>query len=135
MVVGAALLDRSGANGSHVLAACRADPPGLAGQWEFPGGKVEPGETDVEALVRECREELGVEIRIGPRLGADLPIRPGTVLRVWIAHIVWGGPRPLVHSELRWLAGHEVYDVPWLPADLPLVGRLEALLRGEPHGP
>ena len=52
----------------RVLACARAHPPELAGFWEFPGGKVEPGETEVEALVRECVEEIGVRVEVGERL-------------------------------------------------------------------
>lgn len=131
MVVGAALLDRPDPYGASVLAACRSGPPALAGQWEFPGGKVEPEETDLDALTRECREELGVDVRPGRRLGADLPIGQWSVLRVWVAHLLSGVPEPRVHAELRWLTADQLSDVPWLPADLPLVALLGALLRGE----
>ncbi|RCV47194.1 NUDIX domain-containing protein, partial [Marinitenerispora sediminis] len=66
IVVGAAIV-RDGV----LLAAQRAEPPQMRGRWELPGGKVDPGESDEEALVRECREELGVRIRPVHRLGAD----------------------------------------------------------------
>jgi 8-oxo-dGTP diphosphatase len=118
VVVGAAILD-----GGRLLAARRSEPPALAGGWELPGGKVEPGEDDQAALVRECREELGVEIALGERVGGDWPMPgPTLLLRVWTATVVAGEPRPLEdHSELRWLAPHEWYDVAWLAADLPVV--------------
>ena len=90
--------------------------------WEFPGGKVEGGESDLAALVRECAEELGVEIVPEDRLGPDVPLPGGrAVLRVWVARIVRGEPRALEHRSLRWLAADELGDVPWLPADAPLV--------------
>jgi 8-oxo-dGTP diphosphatase len=99
--------------------------------WEFPGGKVEDGETDRAALVRECAEELGVEVEIGARLGPDVPLPDGgAVLRVWFARIVRGTPRALEHRSLRWLAVGELGDVPWLPADVPLVDQLRRELRG-----
>jgi len=105
----------------RVLAAQRGYPAALAGRWELPGGKVEPGEDDVGALIRECREELGVTIEVGDRLGADLPaVDPSMSLRVWWARIVSGEPRPREHAELRWLAAGELDDVDWLPADRPL---------------
>lgn len=114
-VVGAAIV-RDG----RVLAARRSAPPATAGGWEFPGGKVEPGESEVGALVRECREELGVEIRVGALLGAVEP--SGFVLRVYRAELLAGEPQPLQdHDELRWLAADQLAEVPWLPADLPLL--------------
>jgi 8-oxo-dGTP diphosphatase len=115
VVVGAAIV-RDG----RVLAARRSAPAAVAGGWEFPGGKVEPGESEMDALVRECREELGVEIRVGALLGTVA--RDGFVLRVYQAVLVAGEPLPLQdHDELRWLAAGDVTEVPWLPADMPLL--------------
>ncbi len=113
LVVGAAIIVDG-----RLLAAQRTEPPELAGGWEFPGGKVEPGETDHEAIVRECREELGIEISVGCRVGDDWPLNNGYFMHVWTAGIVDGEPKALEHSELRWLAEAELLDVPWLPADL-----------------
>jgi 8-oxo-dGTP diphosphatase len=116
-VVGAAILD-----GNRLLAARRLEPPDLAGGWELPGGKVDPGETDEQALVRECHEELGVVIRLLDRVGADWPMGTTAILRVWTAEVVDGTPQPLEdHSELRWLEPSQWYDVEWLAADLPVV--------------
>lgn len=126
IVVGAAIV-----SGGRLLAAQRSEPPELAGWWEFPGGKVEPGEAELDALVRECKEELGVEVAITGRIAGDWPLKPGYVLRVWTAVIVAGDPQPLEdHSALRWLAADELYDVPWLPADLPVVAVLVGRLMG-----
>jgi 8-oxo-dGTP diphosphatase len=123
-VVGAAILD-----GDRLLAARRLEPPELAGGWELPGGKVDPGETDEQALVRECREELGVLIRLVDRVGGDWPMGTTAILRVWTAEVVDGTPQPLEdHSELRWLEPSEWYDVEWLAADLPVVRALERLV-------
>lgn len=124
IVVGAAILD-----GDRLLAARRLEPPALAGGWELPGGKVEPGEDDVAALVRECAEELGVVIAVRQRLGGDWPMSGDAVLRVWTAAIRSGTPRALVdHSEVRWLERGQWYDVAWLAADRPVVRALEALV-------
>lgn len=116
VVVGAALRDAAG----RLLAARRVTPPG----WEFPGGKVEPGETEPAALVRECREELGVDVEVGHRVGPDVPMPGGLVLRVWTARPVGGQPVRLEHAELRWLAPDQLHTVDWLPADRPVVTAL-----------
>jgi 8-oxo-dGTP diphosphatase len=123
IVVGAAIID-----GDRVLAAQRSEPPSLAGLWEFPGGKVDPDETDEAALVRECREELGVDVMLGARIGRDWPIGEYGVLRVWLATVVSGKVRATEHSALRWLAVEELLDVEWLAADLPVVELLGGIL-------
>jgi 8-oxo-dGTP diphosphatase len=113
-----------------VLGCERADPPEVAGKWEFPGGKVEPGETDIDALVRECEEELGVLITVGDRVGGDVPLAHGrALLRVWLARLIRGEPQPLEHASLRWLAADELNSVEWLPADAPIVAELRGLLK------
>jgi 8-oxo-dGTP diphosphatase len=122
VVVGAAII-----SGGRLLAAQRAEPPALAGGWEFPGGKVDPGESDEDALIRECHEELGVKIALDVRIGGDWPLSLGGVLRVWTARIVEGEARALEHLALRWLAPGELYDVEWLPGDLPIVEAVRRL--------
>ncbi len=122
-VVGAALL-RDG----HVLASRRKAPPRLAGGWEFAGGKVEPGESDEQALRRELLEELGCEAVIGDRIGPDLPIGHTAVLRVYLAELVRGEPLLRDHDAHRWLAWHELDDVAWLEVDAPVVDALRSLL-------
>jgi 8-oxo-dGTP diphosphatase len=124
-VVGAALL-----RGDRVLASRRTGPPHLAGYWEFPGGKVEDGESDVQALVRELREELGCEAEIGARLGHDLLIGETAVLRVYLARLLAGEPQLVDHDAHRWLSADELDDVPWIPVDRPLVALLGDQLRG-----
>ncbi|HVM27113.1 MAG TPA: NUDIX domain-containing protein [Mycobacteriales bacterium] len=127
-VVGAALV-RTGVDGvRRVLASRRTEPPHLAGFWEFPGGKVDPGETDAEALVRELREELEVEAAVEDRLGADLPIGDTAVLRVYLARLMSGEPALVDHDAHRWLAAGELDQVPWIPVDRPLVDDLRRLL-------
>ena len=128
-VVGAALV-RTGDDGvRRVLASRRTEPPQLAGYWEFPGGKVDAGETDVEALVRELREELHLETAVEDRLGGDLLIGETAVLRVYLARVLSDGEPALVdHDAHRWLAVDELDDVAWIPVDRPLVEQLRALL-------
>jgi 8-oxo-dGTP diphosphatase len=118
-VVGAALFDEG-----RLLAARRSAPPELAGRWELPGGKVEEGEAPEEALVRELREELGVDARAVGRVPGEWPLREPYVLRVWTAALEPGSPAPEPlqdHDELRWLGPEEIWDVDWLDQDVPAV--------------
>ena len=116
-VVGAVIID-----GGRVLAARRIKPPELAGQWEFPGGKVEPGETPEEALRREVAEELGLSITVGEELKPERgvwTISPRYVLRLFVATIS-AGAEPAVgkdHDQFRWLAEPELDGMAWLDAD------------------
>jgi 8-oxo-dGTP diphosphatase len=116
VVVSAALLDGAG----RVLAARRREPAG----WELPGGKVEPGESEPAALVRECREELGVTVEVGHRVGPDVPVAGGWTLRAWTGRVVAGEPAALEHAELRWVPYAELPGLDWLPADRPAVAEL-----------
>ncbi|MEU7643274.1 (deoxy)nucleoside triphosphate pyrophosphohydrolase [Streptomyces huasconensis] len=125
IVVGAALYDDG-----RLLAARRSAPPELAGGWELPGGKVEPGERCEDALVRELREELGVEAEVVERVPGQWPLAKGYVLRVWTARLRSGDPAPLQdHDELRWLTPDQVWSVEWLAADVPAVTAALAVAR------
>ena len=128
-VVGAAVVD-----GDRVLVAQRSGGP-FDGQWEFPGGKVEPGESDLAALVRECAEELGVRIRPETFLGEALLDgvvgggAPGTsTLRLWSARLVEGRPVAREHTQLRWVLAAELEDLDWIRADRPLLPAVRRLL-------
>jgi 8-oxo-dGTP diphosphatase len=123
VVVGAAIV-RAG----RVLAARRTAPASAAGRWEFPGGKVEPGETDASSLVREVEEELGVRVRVERWLQGEEPIGERYRLRVALATLVEGEPAPAEHDQVRWLAADELDDVAWLDADRPFLTELSALL-------
>lgn len=129
-VVGAAIV-RTGPDGVRRVLACRrTEPPHLAGRWEFPGGKVDPGEDDEQALVRELSEELVVQAEVGDRIGPDLPIGGTAVLRVYLTRLVAGEPVRVDHDEHRWLAAAELDDVAWIPVDRPVVEALRGLLAG-----
>ncbi|MFC9925628.1 (deoxy)nucleoside triphosphate pyrophosphohydrolase [Streptomyces sp. NPDC127190] len=129
VVVGAALFD-----GGRLLAARRSAPAELAGRWELPGGKVEPGERPEDALVRELREELGVDAEPVERVPGEWPLRAPYVFRVWTARLRPGSaaPRPLEdHDDLRWLGPDEIWDVAWLDQDVPAVREAAARLAAD----
>ena len=109
-----------------VLLARRRHPPRLAGRWELPGGKVEPGESDAGALTRECREELDVEIRVIARIGPQIVTVDGHgALRAYLAEIVDGRePRAIDHDELRWVRADDLGSLDLLEPDRPLVDAL-----------
>ena len=119
LVVGAAIL-RHGT----VLAARRTTPAGAAGRWEFPGGKVEPGETAAAALVREVGEELGCAIEVTGWLAGEGLIGERYVLRLATARIATGEPRPVEHDLVRWLAPGDLEQVDWLEPDRPFLDQL-----------
>jgi 8-oxo-dGTP diphosphatase len=131
-VVGAAIVDDLTLP-TTLLSGRRSEPPALAGGWELPGGKVEPGELPQDALLREIREELGVEIELGALVpgpvGGAWPLGERYLMRVWLARVTVGEPRPLEdHDQLRWLSKEELYVVGWLPADLPIMAAVAALM-------
>jgi 8-oxo-dGTP diphosphatase len=123
VVVGVALL-RDG----RVLAARRPAGQNSRGGWEFPGGKVEPGESDRDAAVREIREELGLEVEVGPSLGPDQRAGDRYLFRVYVGRVLAGEPVLHEHSEVRWLTADELYDVDWLAADRPFLEPLRGVI-------
>jgi 8-oxo-dGTP diphosphatase len=125
VVVGAAIV----ADG-RVLTAQRDRPPAAAGRWEFPGGKVEPGEDERAALARECEEELAADVCVGDRLGPDLVLANGWVLRLYLARLADGAlPVAAEHRQLRWVPVDRLSGVDWLPADRIVVPGLAVAMR------
>ncbi|MGZ5399689.1 MAG: (deoxy)nucleoside triphosphate pyrophosphohydrolase [Nocardioides sp.] len=118
-VVGAAIL-RHGT----VLAARRTAPAETAGRWEFPGGKVEPGESPEAALVREIDEELGCRVAVTGWLAGVAPIGDHHELAVATCAIIRGEPDPVEHDITRWLTSEQLDEVDWLEPDLPFLPEL-----------
>lgn len=122
-VVGAVIRNQVG----EVLCARRPLDKSQGGLWEFPGGKVEPGESQAESLQREIREELGCEIVVGQQIADVTYTYPNQVVRLttYRARLLHGEPTPKEHLELRWLPVNQLGTLEWSPADLPTVRRLQ----------
>ena len=97
--------------------------------WEFAGGKVEPGETPQQALVRECREELDIIVHVGEEFMQVTHAYPDITVRLTLfcAQIVSGEPRCLEHAALRWIRPEEIPQYDFCPADAPILERLREL--------
>lgn len=126
-IVAAAILDSLSAP-SKLLAARRTAPPMLAGMWEFPGGKLEPGESCEQGVERELAEELGIEVALGSEVFGPIPegwvLNDNAAMRVWFAEITSGVPAALEdHDQLAWvdLDSEALLALEWIPADLPIV--------------
>jgi 8-oxo-dGTP diphosphatase len=128
LVTACALVDTDG----RVLLSQRPEGKALAGLWEFPGGKVDPGETPEEALVRELREELGIETKIACL--APLTFASHTyetfhlLMPLYVCRRFWGTPMPCEGQKLKWVRSRDMRNYPMPPADEPLIAHLIDLL-------
>lgn len=128
VVVAAALVDRDG----RLLVQQRPEGLSMAGLWEFPGGKVEPGETPEQALIRELAEELGIDVEqacLAPACFASDMLGDRHLLLLLYVCRKWRGTPVAQHaSALRWVRPVELHGLAMPPADKPLIGLLEALV-------
>ena len=115
-------------NSSGKILACRRGlDRHLGGLWEFPGGKVDAGETPEAALARELHEELSITVRVGNPLAAIVEWTDGAVsirLRGFFCEILQGSPYAHEHEEIRWCEPTELPNLDWAEADVPLVQEL-----------
>ena len=97
--------------------------------WEFVGGKVEPGETAAQALVRECREELGITVSVGEVFIDVVHEYPDLTVHLTLFHatIAAGTPKLLEHNDLRWITPQETGDYPFCPADVEILKRIREM--------
>lgn len=128
LVVAVALVDRDG----RVLLAERPEGKNLAGMWEFPGGKVAPGETPEAALIRELQEELGIDTEascLAPFTFASHTYEAFHLLMpLYICRVWQGNPQGLEGQRLAWATPQEMLKYPMPPADKPLVAMLRDFL-------
>lgn len=112
-----------------VLAALRPLGKSLGGQWEFPGGKVEPGESPAEALQRELQEELGITVQVEtPLTVVRHDYGPFQIeLHPFLVRLLTGTPHPHEHTELRWVTLPTATELDWAAADVPVLEELMAV--------
>lgn len=134
--VGAAAIVRHDPDlGWSLLSARRTEPPVAAGLWEFPGGKVDPGETVEGCVIREIKEELGVDVTLIERIVGPMhgywQLGERIAIALWLCSIP-AEQEPVMledHDAIAWLNVETLYSVPWIPADEIIVREIEVALR------
>ena len=113
--------------GDHFLACQRPAHKARGLLWEFVGGKVEPGETKEAALIRECREELGVTVRVGDVFMELVHEYPDLTVDLTLFHafLDYGEPKKLEHNDIRWITVDEIDQYAFCPADKEILAELK----------
>ena len=126
----AALIFRTASDGTKQIFATQRGYGDWKGWWEFPGGKIEQGETPEQALVREIREELAAQISVGGLLDTIEYDYPAFHLsmKCFVCQIAGGEPELLEHSNAVWLTGKTLRSVKWLPADKLILDKIAQML-------
>ena len=116
-------------NGDRFLACQRPAHKARGLLWEFVGGKVEPGETKQQALIRECREELGVTVSVGDVFMQLRHEYPDLMVSLTLFHavIITGEPQKLEHHDIRWITTDEIDQYDFCPADKDILKKLKQL--------
>ncbi|MCI2253727.1 (deoxy)nucleoside triphosphate pyrophosphohydrolase [Domibacillus sp. PGB-M46] len=111
---------------SEILCALRSPDMTLPNLWEFPGGKIEAGETPEESLKREIQEELACEIEVGEKIEEVMHEYETVIVNLltYRSRILSGLPTPEEHAELRWVSRDRLNDLEWAPADIPTITQL-----------
>lgn len=129
----AALIFRTSPQGTRSVFATQRGYGDWKGWWEFPGGKIESGETPQDALVREIREELATQISVGEKIATIEYDYPAFHLSMecFACEVVSGKLELLEHENAAWLTADNLHSVKWLPADELILGKIEILLQGK----
>jgi 8-oxo-dGTP diphosphatase len=130
--VACALIERDG----FILAAQRSEKMSLPLKWEFPGGKIEPGESPEDCLMRELHEEMGVRIRVGAPLSTTTHAYPSfrVTLHPFICCIKSGEITLHEHKQVAWLKPDRLHALDWAEADLPLIEEYQLVYAGNFQG-
>ena len=125
-VVGAVIRNKH----NEILCALRSQQMSLPGLWEFPGGKIEPGESPEVSLAREIEEELGCIVKVGALVADATHPYPTVIVRLltYFCQITSGSPSAKEHEKLIWLPASELDTLEWAPADLPTIAALKKMM-------
>jgi 8-oxo-dGTP diphosphatase len=120
-------------SGDHILIARRGPGKDLAGYWEFPGGKIEPGESTPSCLEREIKEELSLQISIANHLLTSTFKYPNKTINLisFICHLEGGTCQLIDHDRIEWVLPSELEKFVFAPADVPVIGALKEYLENK----